>query len=516
MRCTLSVHVEPRLFSDSFPLCEQVIKYMRAEPECVCCNLDGAARMRPCPLRVLSPAGECHSVNTIQLEALPYAVDGQVIESRDWFLRIRTLGHAVWLDSSHPHSPRGRYDIISAAPLAIIEATPGADTFAAVQRALISTFDAEIAPIVEGLSGAAPILPFQGGAIGLFGYELGRELEGLAPRSESDPSFPNLLVGIYSWAIISDHTLQRTYLLIRPETPDDLRHELLARINNETAKPNRFVLEKPWRQNFSHSDYAHAFAKLQNYIRAGDCYQVNLARRFQVRYEGDPLAAYLALRPVTAAPFSAYFETPDGAVLCLSPERLLSAQGRDLMTQPIKGTIARSDDAAVDKQRAQSLLLSEKNRAENLMIVDLLRNDLGRSCEPGSINVEQLFELQSYATVHHLVSSISGKLRADLHALDALRNCFPGGSITGAPKRRAMQIIDELEPHNRSVFCGAMGYISVCGRMDTNITIRTLLAQRGKLFAWAGGGITADSDCDEEFEETRSKIEPLLRALELL
>lgn len=455
-------------------------------------------------------------MNSIQLELLPYAADGHAGDSREWFLRMRTLGHAVWLDSSYPHSQRGRYDIISAAPLAVIKAIPGVDAFTAVQRALISTFDAEIAPTVEGHAEALLELPFQGGAIGLFGYELGRELEGLPAQPESDTDFPSLLVGIYSWAIISDHSQRRTYLLIRPETPDDLRRELLARIAAEPAPTSHFSIEEPWQQNFSHRDYASAFAKLQNYIRAGDCYQVNLARRFQTRYDGDPLTAYLALRPITAAPFSAYLETEDGAVLCLSPERLLSAQNRGLLTQPIKGTMARADDAAVDQQRAQTLLASEKNRAENLMIVDLLRNDLGRSCEPGSIQVEQLFELQSYATVHHLVSSISGKLREDVSPLDALRNCFPGGSITGAPKHRAMQIIDELEPDSRAVFCGAIGYISVCGRMDTNLTIRTLLAQRGQLFAWAGGGIVADSVCDEEFEETRSKIEPLLRGLEHL
>ena len=451
-------------------------------------------------------------MNRIQLEVLPYAVAGAAIDSRDWFLRVRSLGYAVWLDSSYPHSQRGRYDIISAAPLSVMKTTPGIDAFATIQRALNSTFDAEIAPIDD----AEAELPFQGGAIGLFGYELGRELEGLPPQRESNPSFPPLLVGIYSWAIISDHQKQQTHLLIRPETPHDLRHELLARVNATPMPAAHFGLTQSWQQDFSRADYAQAFARLQDYIRAGDCYQVNLARRFQTRYEGDPLAAYLALRPITAAPFSAYFESPDGAVLCLSPERLLSAQNGKLLTQPIKGTIARADDAAIDQQRAETLLASEKNRAENLMIVDLLRNDLGRSCAPGSIHVEQLFELQSYATVHHLVSSIRGKLRDDLHALDALRNCFPGGSITGAPKHRAMQIIDELEPHGRAVFCGAIGYISVCGRMDTNITIRTLLARDGQLFAWAGGGIVADSDCDEEFEETRSKIEPLMRALEHL
>jgi para-aminobenzoate synthetase component 1 len=241
----------------------------------------------------------------------------------------------------------------------------------------------------------------------------------------------------------------------------------------------------------------------------------------------------LRLREIAAAPYSAYVEYENNAVLCLSPERFISANGRELLTQPIKGTAPRDSDATRDHQLAQQLQSSEKNRAENLMIVDLLRNDLGRSCKPGSIRVEQLFELQSFATVHHLVSSIRGELRDDLHAIDALKNCFPGGSITGAPKHRAMQIIDELEPNARSIFCGAIGYIDVNGNMDSNITIRTLLAQNTfsqkrqtektyseqqtshdqRIYAWAGGGVVADSNSDEELQETNNKIDALLNAL---
>jgi len=199
--------------------------------------------------------------------------------------------------------------------------------------------------------------------------------------------------------------------------------------------------------------------------------------------------------------------------MCMSPERFLAATNRQLLTQPIKGTAPRSDDPERDHELAVQLQNSEKNRAENLMIVDLLRNDLGRSCKPGSIRVDQLFELQSFATVHHLVSSVHGEMRNGVHALDALRNCFPGGSITGAPKIRAMQIIDELEPQPRSIFCGAIGYVDASGRMDTNIAIRSLLACDKKIYAWAGGGVVADSNCDEEFVETENKIDALLGAL---
>jgi para-aminobenzoate synthetase component 1 len=290
--------------------------------------------------------------------------------------------------------------------------------------------------------------------------------------------------------------------------------ELRQRTRGNFVEPvSDFALAGAWIDEFPPAQYRVAFERLQTYIQAGDCYQVNLARRFANSYRGDPWHAYQNLRAVAAAPFSGYMESPAGAVLCFSPERFLAADGGELLTQPIKGTAARGSDPASDRQLAAALCSSEKNRAENLMIVDLLRNDLGRSCVPGSIAVEQLFELQSFATVHHLVSSIRGRLRPGQHPLDALRNCFPGGSISGAPKIRAMQIIDELEPQPRSVFCGAIGYIGADGRMDTNLTIRTLLASAGQIYAWVGGGIVADSNCSDELAETLNKIEPLLKAL---
>lgn len=436
--------------------------------------------------------------STLIQRALPYTFD-----SAHWFARVRELGMPVWLDSARPFSERGRYDIISAAPLAVVRANRN-DPFDNVKRALRDQF-----PTLLGECE----WPFSGGAIGLFGYELGRRLEHL-PERYAAPRFPDLLVGLYSWAIVSDHQRQQTALLIRPETPALLIAELQQRTRGTFSEPpSDFKLAADWRDEFPPAQYAKAFQRLQHYIQAGDCYQVNLARRFSNTYSGDPWRAYQRLRAIAAAPFSAYLECEQGAVLCLSPERFLAADNGRLLTQPIKGTAARSDDKNIDRLLANNLLNSEKNRAENLMIVDLLRNDLGRSCIPGSIAVEQLFELQSFATVHHLVSSIRGDLRPDLHPLDALRHCFPGGSISGAPKIRAMQIIDELEPQPRSVFCGAIGYISADGRMDTNLTIRTLLASEQRIYAWAGGGIVADSNCDEELAETRSKIDPLLRAL---
>ena len=439
----------------------------------------------------------------LTVQTLPYAQN-----SAHWFARVRDLGTPVWLDSAWPFSQRGRYDIISAAPLTLIAATGAADFFADVRTALD-----QLGPI-----GTDDTLPFHGGAITLLSYEYGRHLHSF-PACSDKPQFPFALAGIYSWAIVSDHHRQHTTLVIRSETPAALRDELQHRLHGTFVIPETdFALSSHWRDDFPAETYREAFARLQEYIRAGDCYQVNLARRFHADYRGDPFAAYLHLRKIAAAPYSAYFEyktedTENGAVLCLSPERLIAANGRELLTQPIKGTAPRDSDSVRDLKLAHQLQNSEKNRAENLMIVDLLRNDLGRSCKPGSIRVEQLFELQSFATVHHLVSSIRGELRGDMHALDALKNCFPGGSITGAPKHRAMQIIDELEPNARSLFCGSIGYIDTNGNMDSNITIRTLLAYQEKMYAWAGGGITADSTCAEELRETNDKIAALLNAL---
>lgn len=437
-------------------------------------------------------------------QALPYSPD-----SSHWLARVRDLGLPVWLDSARPFSDRGRYDIISAAPLASLREDAWGhasnDPFNSVRTQLDTLF----APLQP-----APDLPFSGGAIGLFGYELGRRRERLPAPNAPRPAFPDLLIGFYSWCIVSDHQHRRTELVIRPETPPALRTELQGRLYGAApAAAAAFALNGAWREEFDADAYADAFARLQHYIRSGDCYQVNLARRFRAPCSGDPWSAYQHLRQLAAAPFSAYMECPEGALLCLSPERLLAADGRRLLTQPIKGTAARGTDAASDRALAEGLLHSGKNRAENLMIVDLLRNDLGRSCRPGSIEAQPLFELQSFATVHHLVSSVRGELRDGLHALDALAGCFPGGSVTGAPKIRAMQIIDELEPQPRSVFCGAIGYIGCDGRMDTNITIRTLLACGGDIYAWAGGGIVADSEWQDELEETRNKIAPLLGAL---
>ena len=269
----------------------------------------------------------------------------------------------------------------------------------------------------------------------------------------------------------------------------------------------------PLRSNLSEAAYTAAFKRVQRYIRAGDCYQVNLAQRFAAPAKGDPWSAYCRLRELNPAPFSAYLKTPFGEVLSSSPERFLSLRHGQVETRPIKGTRPRGANAADDAALRQVLSESEKDRAENLMIVDLLRNDLGRVCRPGSIQVPALFATETYASVHHLVSTVRGELRHDEDAVSLLRACFPGGSITGAPKIRAMQIIEELEPHRRGVYCGAIGYLGFDGAMDTNIAIRTIVHSRGEVRFWAGGGLVFDSDSEQEYRETFDKASRLIELL---
>jgi para-aminobenzoate synthetase component 1 len=263
----------------------------------------------------------------------------------------------------------------------------------------------------------------------------------------------------------------------------------------------------------SRDEYAGAFRRVQEHIRVGDCYQVNLTQRFEARADGDPWAAYLRLREINPAPFAAYLDFPDGRVLCSSPELFLRVTGDRVETKPIKGTRPRDTDRARDRALAEALRTSAKDRAENVMIVDLLRNDLGKTCVPGSVRATKLFDVESFASVHQLVSTVEGRLAPDKDALDLLEGCFPGGSITGAPKVRAMQIIEELEPQRRGVYCGAIGYVGYDGDLSLNIAIRTLVQHGDSIYAWAGGGVVADSDVDAEYQESLDKAAALLAVL---
>ncbi|MBY8288897.1 aminodeoxychorismate synthase component 1 [Vibrio fluvialis] len=352
-------------------------------------------------------------------------------------------------------------------------------------------------------------LPFIGGALGYFAYDLGRRVERLPSLAKHDLTAPDMAVGLYEWAIVVDHQL-KTARVIGQNIEN--AESLLADSNQKPLTP--FALSSPWQSNMTPNSYREKFTQVQEYLLSGDCYQINLAQRFQAHYQGSEWLAYLKLEQFNLAPFSAFIRTEQGAILSVSPERFLQVKDRIIETKPIKGTRPRSDDPVVDAANAAELAQAEKDQAENLMIVDLLRNDIGRVAKPGSVHVPKLFDIESFPAVHHLVSTIRAELDSQYDCADLLRACFPGGSITGAPKVRAMEIIEELEPHRRSAYCGSIGYISRHGRMDTSITIRTLVAQNQQLYAWAGGGVVADSQCEAEYQETLDKLSRILPVLE--
>ncbi|EKO3968621.1 aminodeoxychorismate synthase component 1 [Vibrio fluvialis] len=352
-------------------------------------------------------------------------------------------------------------------------------------------------------------LPFIGGALGYFAYDLGRRVERLPNLAEHDLTAPDMAVGLYEWAIVVDHQL-KTARVIGQNI--ESAESLLADGNQKPL--TAFALSSPWQSNMTPNSYREKFTQVQEYLLSGDCYQINLAQRFQAHYQGSEWLAYLKLEQFNLAPFSAFIRTEQGTILSVSPERFLQVKDRIIETKPIKGTRPRSDDPVVDAANAAELAQAEKDQAENLMIVDLLRNDIGRVAKPGSVHVPKLFDIESFPAVHHLVSTIRAELDSQYDCADLLRACFPGGSITGAPKVRAMEIIEELEPHRRSAYCGSIGYISRHGRMDTSITIRTLVAQNQQLYAWAGGGVVADSQCEAEYQETLDKLSRILPVLE--
>ena len=352
-------------------------------------------------------------------------------------------------------------------------------------------------------------LPFQGGALGLFGYDLGRRVEKLPQMAQADITLPDMAVGIYDWALIADHHKKTLTLLNYGDT--EQRWQWLCSQQSEPQQD--FTLTSRWQANMTRQQYGEKFQRIQQYLRSGDCYQINLAQRFSADYQGDEWQAFQQLNASNRAPFSAFLRLPDNAVLSVSPERFLWLENQQIQTRPIKGTLPRLADAEQDAQQAQRLANSAKDRAENLMIVDLLRNDIGRVAEPGSVKVPELFVVEPFPAVHHLVSTITALLPERTPATELLRACFPGGSITGAPKVRAMEIIEELEPQRRNAYCGSIGYISACGTMDTNITIRTLFTESGRIYCSAGGGIVADSQEQAEYQETFDKVGRILPQL---
>jgi len=464
--------------------------------------------------------------------------------TEDIFAPIAQQPWAMWLDSGNSDHIDSRFDILVWQPKVTLTSRGNStDICFPLSHNNIKSSDDPLLllkqlqlQLFKPPNSVHDFLPFLGGALGYFSYDLGRRFERLPNIAKQDIDLPDMAVGLYDRAVIFDKHTTTFYLVC----PDNERNETEATLVNSVIRSKAansiktnvetqsFHLTSCWQSNMDKAGYLDKFNQVQNYLLSGDCYQINLAQRFSAQYQGDEFEAYLALKSANKAPFSAFIRLENSAILSVSPERFLQLSQGKVQSKPIKGTMPRSDDKVQDTKNAEILRHSSKDNAENLMIVDLLRNDISKSCQAGSVKVPKLFDIESFPAVHHLVSTVEGSLASDKHATDLLRGAFPGGSITGAPKIRAMEIIEELEPHRRSVYCGSIGYLSNCGTMDTSITIRTLICQPNDISAktsttddktihcWAGGGLVADSTAESEYQETFDKVNCILPVLSKL
>ncbi len=481
---------------------------------------------------------------------------GPPVEVASLFL---DLPFALFLDSATGATaraevhPLGRYSFFSADPAIVIRSRggvsetgrPGGRMTRVAADPLLLARDL-LRPFAAGAVSGLP--PFQGGAAGYVGYDYGSVLERLPPARYDDLALPDVILGIYDWVIAWDHRLGTAWVISTgiPESGDGRKRRaaermqmVRQRLGNTGAReagdreapapsPDRPAPAPTYpvagmvdaeaiglRSTFTHRGYLDAVARVRDYIVAGDIFQANLSQRFQTPVSHPLYELYRKLRIRNPAPFAAYLDFDEVSVMSASPERflLLDENSRHVETRPIKGTRPRGLGPMHDAALGRALSESDKDRAENVMIVDLLRNDLSRVCRPGTVRVPELFALEQHPTVHHLVSTVVGELESGADAVTLLRAAFPGGSITGAPKVRAMEIIAELEPTRRAVYCGSVAYLSTTGAMDSSIVIRTYVARHGEIYFQAGGGIVADSDPELEYRETLDKARALIEVL---
>lgn len=412
----------------------------------------------------------------------------------------RPEDHAVWLRTG------SEGEIFAACPKDKLVSQTGPEESWNQARQLLKA----LSPLPPS---ALPELPFRGGLIGFVAYDN----QPLANRR-----FPAAYFGLYPCFIHIDHGRQKAEAIQLAGLPAGawerwLEHCHTAGVFLPVMPPPpsaSFQLAQAFSSLTSREQYEAHFRYIQEYLKAGDCYQVNYAQAFRANCRGSSAVAMQRLLALSNPAHAAWLSLPEGDVLSLSPELFLQVRDGKILASPIKGTALRLSDPQADAEQAAALQQSPKNRAENLMIVDLLRNDISRHAETGSVKAEQLFMIESLPQVHHLVSHITGNLKKDSHPVELIKDCFPGGSITGAPKKRAMEVIEELEPTPRSIYCGSIGFINGNGDASFNIAIRTLLRLEDELYAWAGGGIVMDSDCDTEYQECFDKMGALMRALE--
>ena len=438
---------------------------------------------------------------------MPYVSDSSI-----YFEAIANDPWSCYLDSGIQDdldeniSDKSRYDIIVSHPF--IKIIADESTVSIEEKNLKKITKQNPFNVLEGILANFNIqetsLPFAGGALGYFSYELSQSS---IKKNKDHVGMPLMMIGIYDWALIVDHQEKTACIashLINKDTKDYLT-TLTKKL--KSVKPNNqlFKINSNIKSLLNFEAYDLMVNKILSFIKEGDVYQINISNKYIVSCEGNSWTGYKKLREINRAPFMAYFHFDDFDILCGSPERFIQSHSKRVETRPIKGTEPRDINTIKDKENAEKLLASEKDRAENLMIVDLLRNDLSKNCIPGSVNVKALCELKSYSNVHHLESIIEGVLKPHSTLTKLLKDCFPGGSITGTPKKRSMEIISDLEPHRRDIYCGSIGYIGFNHNMDTNIAIRTLVRKDNNIHFYSGGGIVAQSNSKNEFDEISFK-----------
>ncbi len=451
------------------------------------------------------------------------------LTSTELFQEIKIGKYPFLLDSGMDPNKLGRYSYMGANPFLVIKSNQSKVMIEEGEK--VQRLNKDLLEVLREQLELYKVekeeIPFVGGGVGYFSYELAHLLEELPNTVEKQVDIPECIMGFYDGIIIIDHKKNKKYIAaigIR-ESQEEIIKRIRQGIENGEKKqakklkskisPKTILKNREIKSNMTKDYYLNSIKELKNYIYSGDIYQVNFTQRFSCKFEEDSYELYKNLKEINPAPFAAYYDFGDGEIVSSSPERFIKLSNNILEARPMKGTRPRGKDRIEDEKLKTELVTSEKDKAELLMIVDLMRNDISRVAKKGSVKVTELFHLEEYATVHQMVATVKGELKSELSAIDVIKNTFPGGSITGAPKIRAMEIIDELEPTTRNVYTGSIGYIGFNGDMDMNIAIRTMIIKDKVAYFQVGGGIVWDSDPLEEYEESLVKGRALVKALNI-
>lgn len=439
------------------------------------------------------------------------------LNSNDIFIKLSNEKNIMFLDSSKGHSNLGRYSILVYNPRAILKSKKNKVYLNEKLIDINNPFEALQLELNKYKMNYKSDLPFIGGFVGYLSYDLKMYIEELEVTVEDDVNIPDMYFGLYDGAIVFDNFKNIVYIT-DSEISDGGKNRIENIIKKIESSTITFTNVKhstkaDIRSNFEKEEYKVAIDKVRNYIKTGDIYQANMTQRFFSKLRETPFELYQNLRRVNPAPFSSYIDFGEGCIVSSSPERFISIKDGVIEARPIKGTRPRSEDKALDLKYKNELINSEKDKSELLMIVDLERNDLSKIAKTGTVKVTELFKLETFETVHHLVATVKAEVEENYSVTDCLRATFPGGSITGAPKIRAMEVIDELEPTARNIYTGSIGYIDYNQNLDLNIVIRTFVCKDDVAYFQAGGGIVWDSNPEDEYQESLDKVYALIKTL---